>query len=121
MILSGALSQWKKPLTRLRMLFYLSEKGADEFSEEEKERMIIESGVMGTIVIDSGTDMWDWLSTWLELEGATKFNKSDNSMNRTEWGKANKKYADFMYLLLRCNWNVIWTFRAHPVIDRKRC
>ena len=84
-----------------------------------EERMIIEPGVTGTIVIDSGTDMWDWLATWLVLEGATKFNKSDNSMNRTEWGKANKKYADFMYLLLRCNWNVIWTFRARPVVDSK--
>lgn len=115
----GSLKSMEESIDTITDVILLSEKGADELSEEEKERMIIEPGVTGTIVIDSGTDMWDWLSTWLELEGATKFNKSDNSMNRTEWGKANKKYADFMYLLLRCNWNVIWTFRARPVIDAR--
>lgn len=68
----------------------------------------------GTIVIDSMTDLWDWLGIWLdELPG-----KSEKA-SRFEWGKANKKYIDVIYMLLHSNWNVIFTFRSKPVVDDK--
>lgn len=115
----GSLKALEESIDIITDVVMLSEKKEEDLTDEEKACMIIAPGQIGTIVIDSGTDMWDWLSTWLELEGATKFNKSDNSMNRTEWGKANKKYADFMYMLLRSNWNVVFTFRSRPVVDAK--
>lgn len=83
----GSLKSLEESVDVITDVILLSEKGADELTEEERSRMIIDPGQVGTIVIDSGTDMWDWLSTWLELEGATRYNKSDGSMNRTEWGR----------------------------------
>lgn len=115
----GSLKALEESIDIITDVVMMSERDVEELTEDEKASMLIEPGVRGTIVIDSATDMWDWLSTWLELEGATKFNKSDGSMNRTEWGKANKKYADFMYMLLRSNWNVVFTFRSRPVVDAK--
>lgn len=70
----------------------------------------------GTIVIDSATDIWDWLSIWLD-EAATRTKAGD--MPRFEWGKANKKYTEVMYMLLRSNWNVVMTFRAKEVVNSK--
>ena len=114
----GSLNAMEEAIDVVTDIILMSEKSEDDLTDEEKSDMVFPPGVTGTIVIDSGTDMWDWLSTWLELDGASKFNK-DGSMNRTEWGKANKKYADFMFLLLRSNWNVIFTFRSRPVVDNK--
>lgn len=72
----------------------------------------------GTIVVDSGTDVWDWLGTWLEERADVKTTKSGQMM-RTEWGKANGKYAQFMQQLLKSNMNVIATFRAVSAIDNQ--
>lgn len=69
----------------------------------------------GTIVIDSMTDLWDWLGIWLDEVGG----KSKEKSNRFEWGKANKKYIEVIYMLLHSNWNVILTFRAKMTIDDK--
>lgn len=71
---------------------------------------------IGTIVIDSATDIWDWLGIWLE-DGLGK--GEGDRINRLEWGKANKRYTQMMYMLLRSNWNVIMTFRAAPAVDNK--
>jgi hypothetical protein len=73
---------------------------------------------LGTIVVDSATDMWDWMSIWLEEEGATSFS-AGGKMLRTEWGKANKKYAELMYMLLGSGWNIILTFRAREAVNSK--
>jgi len=70
----------------------------------------------GTIVIDSGTDVWEWLGIWLEEKATTKKTNSGD-MPRFEWGKANKKYIQMMYMLLRSNWNVIMTFRVKEAMD----
>jgi len=74
----------------------------------------------GTVCIDSGTDVWDWLGTWLEERADVKTLKSGQMM-RTEWGKANAKYAQFMQQLLKSNMNVIATFRAVSAIDNQGC
>lgn len=64
-----------------------------------------------TVMIDSGTDLWDWLGIWLDERAETKKTKS-GAMPQFEWGKANKKYTEMMYKLLKSNANVIATFRA---------
>ena len=73
---------------------------------------------IGTIVIDSCTDVWDWLSIWLE-ENTTKIGKDQDRIMRTEWGKANRKYTEFMYMLLASKWNVVFTFRSRPAVNSK--
>lgn len=72
--------------------------------------------VKGTIVIDSATDIWDWLSAWIEDVGSKT---SSGSLNRLEWGKPNQRYADFMMMLLRSNWNVIFTYRVKAAVSNK--
>lgn len=72
----------------------------------------------GTIVIDSATDIWDWLGIWLDEAAGAKTTKSGD-MPRFEWGKANKKYAEMMYMLLRSGWNVVMTFRAKSAVNSK--
>lgn len=72
----------------------------------------------GTIVIDSASDIWDWLNQWLELSADTVRTKGGN-ISRLEWGKANRRYTEFMYMLLRSRWNVVMTFRAFEAVSDK--
>lgn len=72
----------------------------------------------GTVVIDSATDPWKWLGIWLDEIADTKTTK-DGSIPRFEWGKANKRYTEFMYMLLNSNWNVIMTFRGDSAVNSK--
>lgn len=74
--------------------------------------------VKGTFIVDSATDIWDWLQTWLEEAANVKRTKSGD-MPRFEWGKANEQYAIIMYMMLRTRWNVILTFRAKPAVDNQ--
>lgn len=80
-------------------------------------------GAPGTIVIDSASDIWIWLGTWLEhgAPGASKKVKKTKggATPRYEWGIANERYQEFIYLLLDSGWHVIMTFRAHDAISKK--
>ncbi|MCK9459910.1 MAG: ATP-binding protein [Proteobacteria bacterium] len=83
----------------------------EELPEEDRK--------YGFIVIDSGTDAWEWLSLWLEtIETKKVKDKSGKDlMMQTEWGKANRKYMDMLRMLLATKWHVIITFRAHQAFD----
>jgi hypothetical protein len=70
-----------------------------------------EPDIKGTIIIDSATDIWEWLQIWLDEAAEVKRTKT-GAMPRFEWGKANEKYAEIMYMLMRTGWNIILTFRA---------
>ena len=66
-------------------------------------------GPVGTIVIDSGSDIWDWLGTWKD-----ESNFSDPG--RLAWGHANKRYNEFIMMMLHSKWNVIGIFRAEAAV-----
>ena len=55
----------------------------------------------GTIVIDSGTDIWSWLGAWVEQE-AVKANKmtSAGTVQRLQWGRANLRWAHMILRLM---------------------
>jgi hypothetical protein len=72
---------------------------------------IAEPEIKGTIIVDSATDIWDWLGIWLDEAAEVKRTKT-GAMPRFEWGKANEKYAEIMYMLLRTNWNILLTYRS---------
>jgi hypothetical protein len=75
-----------------------------------------------TIVVDSATDIWDWLGIWLdELPGVAHIGKDKDKVNRLEWGKANKRYADMFRNLMMSGCNVIMTFRAKDAVDGSGC
>ncbi|MCK9577134.1 MAG: ATP-binding protein [Clostridia bacterium] len=71
-----------------------------------------------TIVIDSASDIWDWLGTWLgELPGVSHIGKDADKVNRLEWGKANKRYETIMTKLKMSGCNVICTYKAKDAIS----
>lgn len=55
----------------------------------------------GTIVIDSGTDIWQWLGAWVEQE-AVKANKmtSAGTPQRLQWGRANLRWRQMILRLM---------------------
>lgn len=71
-----------------------------------------------TIVIDSASDIWDWLGTWLgELPGVAHIGKDGDKVNRLEWGKANRRYESIMTKLKMSGCNVICTYKAKDAIS----
>jgi len=66
----------------------------------------------GTIVIDSGTDIWDWLGIWKDEQNFT-------DPGRLQWGHANKRYNQFIMMLLHSKWNVLGSFKAEAMVDTK--
>lgn len=70
------------------------------------------TGPVGTIVIDSGSDIWDWLGTW-------KDEQNFSEPGRLQWGHANKRYNEFILMMLHSKWNVIGCFRAESAVDAK--
>jgi hypothetical protein len=108
----------------------LEEEGDMDFSETLK---VLEKAIRKTIaankgkedvtlVVDSATDMWDWLSIWVtdEAEGVKHIAGGDK-VNRLEWGKPNKRYTRMIDNLVRSGCNVIMTFRAKPMVDSQGC
>lgn len=69
----------------------------------------------GTIVLDSASDIWQWLGIWLEEDPGTK--KKDDRILRFEWGKANKRYMMMIQKLLRSKWNIVLTGKVQEVFD----
>lgn len=55
----------------------------------------------GTIVIDSGTDIWSWLGAWVEQEASKrdKLTKA-GTVQRLEWGRANLRWAQLILRLM---------------------
>jgi hypothetical protein len=66
----------------------------------------------GTIVIDSGTDIWDWLGIWKDEQNFTE-------PGRLQWGHANKRYNEFIIMMLHSKWNVLGSFKAEAMVDTK--
>lgn len=52
----------------------------------------------GTVCIDSGTDVWDWIQAW--LEGVGKHTEKGNVLMRTEWAKAKQKWRQLLLRLM---------------------
>lgn len=74
---------------------------------------------VGTIVIDSMTDLWDYLKIWLD-ENVDQNKKFGDTIMGTEWGKANKRWKELMNLLKASDWNVILTFKTKErYVDKK--
>lgn len=78
--------------------------------------VIQESPNIGTIVIDSMSDLWDFLKMWLN-DNVEESKKFGDTIMGTEWGKANKRWTQLMRLLQASDWNVILTFKAKQKYD----
>jgi len=73
----------------------------------------------GTIIIDSISDVWNWLQIWLKYAGKRSTSKQTGAefMMQTEWQRVNEK---FRWLMMRLNMipcHVVLTSRVKPEYD----
>jgi PIN domain nuclease of toxin-antitoxin system len=95
-----------------------------QMNEEKKKRIEageeVTHGAPGTMIIDSATDIWKWISLWKDQGAGGKLKKTKSgSIPRYEWGHANERYAEFIYMLLTSGWHVIMTFRSQQAVNNK--
>lgn len=79
----------------------------------EKATLLLKDVTKGTIVLDSGSDMWEFFSAWIDYN-ADKYTKSGQMM-RTEWGKVNSKYKNILMRLISRPTNFVLTGRSQNV------
>ncbi len=78
------------------------------------------TGTRGTILIDSGSDVWAWMVQWLEdLENVAENQDIAGKFMRTKWGKPNKRYMKFIRMILKSDWNVVMTVRMQDAVNNK--
>lgn len=69
----------------------------------------------GFLCLDSSTDLWEFMKSWLMEDVPDKVTTKTGRMMATEWSKPNARYTEVMRLLIKSGWNVILTFRAEEV------
>jgi len=79
----------------------------------DKATLLLKDVTEGTIVVDSGSDLWEWWGAWIEYN-ADKFVQSGNMM-RTEWGKANTRYKWMLMRLISRPVNFVMTLRSQNI------
>ena len=75
-------------------------------------------GLTGTVVIDTITDIWSWIGTWLNRKTEKSVSsKGTEYMSRFAWGDANNRYDWLMKRLKKMNTNLVVVSRAKSVYD----
>jgi len=85
----------------------------EQFEEAVKSLKDVEKG---TIVIDTGTDLWSWLGAWKESIGTIR-SKKTGELLRTEWSHANEKYRNLIMKLLSRPTHFVMTGHVAAVYD----
>lgn len=67
----------------------------------------------GVIVVDSATDLWDWLGIWIDEDA------SSSDMGRLRWGKPNSIYTEEIQKLIHSGWSVILVYRAKEAVSNQ--
>jgi len=115
----------QKDIHILEVLKFVKNKGSEEkvdYSESLKtvmgainllDEMIrtTPEGEEGTIVVDSASDVWNWLTAWLLEQKDLKFTAS-GFMLQTEYAKRNRRWTDFLTTLRATPWHVVLTFKS---------
>ncbi len=77
---------------------------------------VSESETTGSICVDSMSDLYDYLKSWLS-ESVDESKKFGDTIMGFEYGKLNKRWTQFMRLLQASDWNIILTFKAKQRYD----
>jgi len=117
---------WCKPYTEEDWIRIFEAGVLDETSAEpdplrslqatEEALTALAGASQGTIVLDSGEDIWSWIGTWLE-EVATKRSEKTGEKYQYEWGKANARYRLLMMRILSKPMNFVITGQSQAVYD----
>jgi len=63
---------------------------------------------VGTVVVDSVTDVWKWVQEWMKCE-ILKIDKTARVKQQWDWGHANNKYQNIIMQLLSLPCHVVLT------------
>jgi hypothetical protein len=63
---------------------------------------------VGTVVVDSVTDIWKWVQEWMKAE-ILKIDKEARVKQQWDWGHANNKYQNIIMQLISLPCHVIFT------------
>lgn len=66
----------------------------------------------GFIIIDSATELWEYLGFWLSMQTDLARSKNTGKMVQTEWGRVNTKYKIIMDHLVDTGWHIILNARS---------
>ena len=69
----------------------------------------------GFLCLDSSTDLWEFMKSWLMEDVPDKVTTKTGRMVQMEWSKPNARYTEVMRLLIKSGWNVMLTFRAEDM------
>jgi hypothetical protein len=122
----------QKDIHILEVLKFIKARGSEEkidYSESLKAVMgainLLEekiantpAGEEGTIVVDSSSDVWSWLTAWLLEQKDLKYT-STGFLMQTEYAKRNKRWADFLTTLKATSWHIVLTFKSVNKYDAK--
>jgi len=67
----------------------------------------------GTILIDSGTDIWDWIQGWIQQVGK----KKEGTLLRFEWAKAKQRWRRLLLRLFAKPVTFIMTAQPQEIYD----
>jgi len=72
-----------------------------------------ERPIPGTIVIDSGTDVWDWIQAWIQGVGK----KKEGQLLRFEWAKAKQRWRQLLLRIMAKPVHFIMTAQPQEIYD----
>jgi hypothetical protein len=73
-----------------------------------REMMVKDPKSVGTVVVDSVSDIWKWVQEWMKVE-ILKIDKTARVKQQWDWGHANNKYQNIIMQLISLPCHVILT------------
>ncbi len=73
-----------------------------------RELMKANQNAVGTVVVDSVTDIWKWVQEWMKSE-ILKIDKTERVRQQWDWGFANNKYQNIIMQLLSLPTHLVLT------------
>lgn len=80
----------------------------DNAVRQLRQKIIADPTSVGTVVVDSVTDVWKWVQEWMKTE-ILKIDKNARVKQQWDWGYANTKYQNIIMQLLSLPCHLILT------------
>jgi len=80
----------------------------DQAVRQIRELALKDPKSVGTVVVDSVSDVWKWVQEWMKME-VLKIDKTARVKQQWDWGHANNKYQNIIMQLISLPCHVILT------------
>lgn len=91
-------------------------KNFENFQDAVNQLVAIPDEEIGTIVVDSITDVWGWCQGYCKIK-IFKLNVEDRLKQRFDWGIINNTFKKLVMKLIHKNCNIIFTARESDIYD----